>query len=356
MAEHSVNLYILDNLPAYRSLDPSGMLEHIHRLPAQCSAVWQEAMRFKLPPDYRDINKVIVLGMGGSAIGGELALGLVAGKAFTAVQRDYTLPCPLDEHTLVIASSYSGETEETLTAFGAALDCKAKTVAVTTGGKLKAIAERRHVPIFPIGYQSPPRAALAHSMMPILAVLTKIGLLPDLSADVAEAGTAMSSLAQRIGEQSPLTANPAKRLAGQLHGHVAVIYGAEFLSGVARRWKTQINENSKAWAFFEVLPEFNHNAVVGYEHPGKHVPQPVPVMLSSNLLSPRLQKRIEVTGSIMARAGLTHELVSGEGKAKFAQMMGLILFGDYVSFYLALLNRVDPTPVNVIDFLKKSLA
>lgn len=356
MTEHSVNLYILDNLPAYPSLDPSNMLEHIHRLPQQCSAVWQEAMRFNLPPDYRDINKVIVLGMGGSAIGGELALGLIAGKAFTAVQRDYTLPCPLDEHTLVIASSYSGETEETLAAFGAALDCQAKTLAITTGGKLKAIAESRHIPVFPIGYQSPPRAALAYSLMPILAVLNKIGLLPDLSADVAEASATMSSIVQRIGEKAPISTNPAKQLAGHLHGHVAVIYGAEFLSGVARRWKTQINENSKAWAFFEVLPEFNHNAVVGYEHPDKTFPQPVPVVLSSDLLSSRIQKRIEVTRSILAHAGIPHQLVKMEDGSPFSHMMGLVLFGDYVSFYLALLNRVDPTPVTVIDFLKKSLA
>lgn len=356
MAEHSVNLYVLDNLSAYPSLDPSNMLEHIHRLPEQCSAVWQEAIRFDLPPDYRDINKVVVLGMGGSAIGGELALGLVAGKAFTAVQRDYTLPCPLDKHTLVIASSYSGETEETLTAFGAALDCHTKTLVITTGGKLKAIAESRQVPVFPIGYQSPPRAALAYSLMPILAVLTKIGLLPDLSEDVVGASAIMSALAQRIDEKAPFSTNRAKQLADHLHGHVAVIYGAEFLSGVARRWKTQINENSKAWAFFEVLPEFNHNAVVGYEHPGKHVPQPVPVMLSSNLLSSRMQKRIEVTRSILTRAGIPHQLVKMEDGTPLSQMMGLVLFGDYVSYYLALLNRVDPTPVNVIDFLKKSLA
>ncbi len=347
---------ILDDPQAYKTLDPSDMLGHIHRLPEQCQAVWQEALEFDLPRDYSGVKKVIVLGMGGSAIGGELALGLLGGKAFGLVQRDYELPSPLDEETLVIGSSYSGETEETLSSFAVALDSAARTLAITTGGRLKALAEGHRKPVFLINYKAPPRAALAYSLMPILALLHKVGLLPDMSGDVREAKEVMTALARRIGEKVPSSENSAKQLAARLQDKIGVVYGAAFLSGVARRWKTQINENSKAWAFFEILPELDHNAVVGYEYPKDLLPHLVATMLRSNLLNPRIQKRYQITGEILARAGIPYQLIDAEGKSVFSQMMSLVLYGDYVSYYLALLNQIDPTPVKVIDFLKKSLS
>ncbi len=346
---------LLDNPQTYKSLDPSGMLAHIQRLPAQCQAAWQQARQFSLPSDYSGIDRVIVLGMGGSAIGGELALGLLAGKAFALVQRDYGLPCPADNRTLVIASSYSGETEETLTAFRCALDSPARCLAITTGGRLKALAEEYDKPVFVIDYRSPPRAALASSLMPILAILHRLGLVPEMAADVGQAQSVMDAMARSIAPEVPLSENAAKQLAARLHGRAGIIYGAEFLTGVARRWKTQINENSKSWAFFETLPESNHNAVVGYSYPLNPGDRFMAVMLTSSLLNPRVQKRLAITDNILEHAGVPRQSINATGAAPFSQMMSLVLFGDYVSYYLALLNQVDPTPVAVIDFLKRSL-
>ncbi|MDZ4246593.1 MAG: bifunctional phosphoglucose/phosphomannose isomerase, partial [Dehalococcoidia bacterium] len=170
-------MHILDDIQNYNKLDPSNMLAHLHELPEKCESAWREAMNITLPGDYSNLNRVIILGMGGSAIGGELAQSLVTEKAFTAVHRDYGMPYPLDEKTLVIASSYSGETEETLDSFSVALDSPAKSIALTTGGRVKELAERHGKPVFTIKYKAPPRAALAYSLMPTQAGLHKVGLI-----------------------------------------------------------------------------------------------------------------------------------------------------------------------------------
>jgi len=159
-----------------------------------------------------------------------------------------------------------------------------------------------------------------------------------------------------MGPEAPTAHNAAKHLAGQIAGYLPVVYGAGFLSAVANRWKTQFNENSKHWAFFEVLPELNHNAVVGFGIPRAVREQTVVLMLCSGLDHPRVQVRWEVTQALLLRKGVAAETLQGRGESRLAQMLSLIHFGDYVSFYLAMLNDVDPTPVETIAFLKQRLA
>jgi len=326
-------------------------------MPDLCQQAWQMAVSFDLPQDYSQINKVVILGMGGSAIGGDLVNSLVATEAKLPVfvHRDYNLPAFVDAETLVIASSYSGMTEETLSSFEQALGTEAKKLVITTGGKLKTMAEERNVPVFSFDYKAQPRVALPFSFLPILGFVQRLGFLSDKSADVAETVQVLQSLLQRINESVPLSQNQAKQLAKRLYGHLAVIYGAGIVSAVAHRWKTQLNENSKAWAFYEVFPELNHNAVAGYQFPPELAGKVVVVLLRSAQLPERIRLRYQVTCQLLDQAKVDYQIVDGEGSSPLSQMMSLVLFGDYISYYLAMLNKMDPTPVKAIDFLKGQL-
>jgi len=348
----------LDDPILYRQIDKLGMLSHLHNFPEQCQQAWEKIMRFDLPPEYKGIDRVIILGMGGSAIGGDIvrSLAMAESKAPVWVHRDYSLPLFIADNTLVIASSYSGNTEETISAFTQSLKTKAKKLVLTTGGKLKQLAEREGIPVFVIDYQAPPRVAFPHSFIPLVGIFQKLGLLRDKSAELQEGRQILNKLANDLIETAPLVSNPAKQLASKLRGHVVLIYGAEILSEVARRWKTQLNENSKTLAFFEFFPELNHNAAVGYDFPAEVKEKIFVVLLHSALFNPRNQLRYKATVQLLTKAQIKHELVEATGKTALPQMMSLILFGDYTSFYLAILNRVDPTPVDSIDFVKKYLA
>jgi len=348
----------LDNVSAYPRFDKLGMLEHLHAFPEQCQKAWEKVHRFELPHLHTRISNVVILGMGGSAIGGDMArrLALPESKSPVWVHRDYGLPAFVDDNTLVIASSYSGNTEETLSGFTKSLGTAAKKLAITSGGKLKDLAKKEGIPVFIIDYQAPPRAAFPHSFVPLVGVFQKLGLLTDKSVALQEAVAVLKKLSGDLIETNPLASNPAKQLAARLQGRLAVIYGAEMLSEVARRWKGEFNENSKAWAFFENFPELNHNAVVGYEFPPEAKDRIFVFMLRSPSLHPRILLRYDVTAKLLAKAGIAHESVEARGKSALAQMLSLVLLGDYASFYLSMLNEVDPTSTDAINFVKQSLA
>ncbi|MGB5925310.1 MAG: bifunctional phosphoglucose/phosphomannose isomerase [Dehalococcoidia bacterium] len=348
----------LDNASVCRRFDKSGMLNHLHGFPEQCQKAWEKVLKFELPHLHTRISNVVILGMGGSAIGGDIVrrLALAESKSPVWVHRDYGLPAFVDESTLVIASSYSGNTEETLSAFTKSLGIPSKKLAITSGGKLKDLAEKEGIPTFVIDYQAPPRAALPHSFIPLVGIFQKLGLLGDKTADLKEALDILQKLSGDLIETKPLASNAAKQVAAKLWGHVAVICGAEMLSEVARRWKGEFNENSKAWAFFECFPELNHNAVVGYEFPPEVKERIFVLMLRSPSLRPRNLLRYEITAKLLAKAGIAHEFVEARGNSTLAQVLSLVLLGDYASFYLAMLNEVDPTATDAIDFVKQHLA
>jgi len=347
----------LDNASTYRKFDKLGMLDHLHRFPEQCRKAWEKVLKLELPPEYAKISNVVIAGMGGSAIGGDIVrrLALSESKVPVRVHRDYGLPAFVDESTLVIASSYSGNTEETLSAFTEALGNRSRKLVIASGGRLKQLADQECIPAFVIDYQAPPRAAFPHSLIPLVGIFQKLGLLRDKSADLHEAVDILNKLSPDLVETKPLASNPAKQLAAKLWGRIAVIYGAEILSEVARRWKGEFNENSKAWAFFENFPELNHNAVVGYEFPPEAKERIFVLMLRSSLLRPRNLLRYEVTARLLSKAGISYEFAEATGKSALSQVLSLVLLGDYASFYLSMLNRVDPTHVDAIDFIKQYL-
>jgi glucose/mannose-6-phosphate isomerase len=348
----------LDDLTIYPKTDPAGMLARIKELPAQYRKAWQDAKSFSLPAGYRNVNKIVVLGMGGSAIGADLVKALLHDelKIPFLVHRDYGMPAYVDENTLLIASSFSGDTEETLSGLEPALKMGTKKLAITTGGKVGQLAEQYHFPAFKINYQAQPRAALGFSFIALLGIMQHLGFVEDKTADVADAVLFLEDMAPAFAEDSPAAINPAKQMALRLYGKLPVIFGAGITAEVAHRWAGQFNENAKTWGFYAALPELNHNVVVGFPHPDVLRANAHVILLRSPLVNQRVQKRFELTAELLKQSGVAYEYVDPAGSTPLAQMSGLISLGDYVSYYLAILNKVDPTPVASISHLKEQLA
>ncbi len=348
----------LDSETTYQQTDPEGMRHQIADLPRQCSTAWEMAQEAALPQAYRDARQIVILGMGGSAIGGALLAGLVSDECSLPILPvgGYDLPAHVGADSLVVVSSHSGNTEETLSTFAQAEERGCRIVAVTTGGRVAELAGQKGYPILRFPKESPPRAALGFSFTLLLGLLHRAGFLRDYREDVAEAVEVMDALRVSLAPEVDLADNPAKQMATRLAGRFPVVYGAGFLSPVARRWKGQFNENSKNWAAWEEMPELNHNAVVGYGLPQEARRVITVVMLRSALDHHRVQLRWEATRGLLDEAGVACETAWGEGKSRLAQMFSLIHFGDYVSLYLAMLNGADPSPVPPITILKKRLA
>lgn len=348
---------LLDDPKQLQRLDPERMIDRILELPRQCEEAWNIVQGIALPIEYSRVSGVAVLGMGGSAIGGDLVRTLVIDELPLPFQvvRDYDLPAFAGENTLVIASSYSGNTEETLSAFQQAIDRGSKTMAITTGGRLVQMARSKNVPLILFSYKAQPRAALGYSFILLLGALRAAGLITDRSNEIAESVLVLRAMRDEMEPSVPESRNIAKQLARRLHERLPLIYGGGLLSEVARRWKGQMNENGKAWSFFEVLPELNHNAVVGYEYPSWLGAKVHVVFLDSERNHPRIRLRQEITKEILRQRGVSFDVVQSRGKGALAQMLSSVYVGDFVSYYLAILYGADPTPVKVISFLKSEL-
>lgn len=348
---------ILDDVNTYKSLDPSGMLSLLKGFPSQCRKAWGQAQDFNFPSDYRGVKKVVVAGVGGSAIAGDLVSSIVEPEGIPVnVYRDYTVPPILDSQSLFIASSHSGNTEETLSAFSLALKTSAKKIALTTGGRLAEEAQKNGVPIFKIFAQEyPPRYALGYSFLGILGLVQRACSLDLLKGKEEEAFKSLEIWSSKIAENVSSSRNPAKSLALKLKGKVIVVYGAGFTVSVARRWKSQFNENSKVWAFYEAFPELNHNSIEGYSLPLEARGDFFVLMLYSDRLHPRTQLRYKITEVLLKGSDIPYEILQAEGSTPLSQMLNLICLGDYASYYLALLNGKDPAPVENVNFLKKRL-
>ena len=351
-------MHTLDNPETYARLDPDGLLGRISGLPEQCREAWRLAKDFRFPSDFGEVDNVLVLGMGGSAIAGDIvrSLALQRGAKVVVVHRGYGLPSLVGARTLVVASSYSGETEEVLSSFGQSLDGPSKKIVITTGGRLLALARSHGLPAYVFEHRGEPRSALGHGLMPLLALAEAAGVLPDQSRDVEEAVALMGELRQKIAEAVPLEKNAAKQLAVRLQGKLPVVYGAEVLTEAAHRWKTQLNENGKVWAFYEEISELNHNAVEGFGLPKELAERAHVVFLYHRGLNQRNILRYNATRDALEAAGVASEHVEARGEGDLARVLTAIYFGDWVSYYLAMLNGVRPSPVASIQHLKKWLA
>jgi glucose/mannose-6-phosphate isomerase len=347
----------LDNLEAYAPIDPSGMGNWIDNLAQQCMEARQIAEAVALPT-FGEIRGVVILGMGGSAIGGDLVRIALEGEAKVPfiVNRDYELPGFVGPDTLVIASSYSGNTEETLAGYTEARKRGAMLLVIATGGTLVEWARRDGVTVIQIPGGISPRAALGYSFVPLLVTAWRLGLCADKSTQLDATIGLLEKLRSTYGREVPTEQNRPKQLAQMLYGRIPLFYGsAGYRSVVATRIKGQINENAKQIAFWNVFPELNHNELVGWEAPGL-TRQIMLFVLRDRGESERIHTRIEVTEDIIRERVAGIEDLWAEGDSQLEKMFSLIYLGDYISYYLAMLNGIDPTPVKVIDRLKGELA
>ncbi len=325
------------------------MEELIKGFGAQMREAIQIGEKAKFTAPANDIHNVVLIGLGGSAFGGEVILNYTRQqiKVPYVIVRDYEVPAFVSENTLLLVSSYSGNTEETLSMLESALPSNPKVACVTSGGKLKGLAEEHgwdHI-ILPGGY--PPRSAAAFSIIQQLYVLNGYGLIGDFSKDLEEA----ASLVENFTDHEN-----ARFIAQQLQNSLPVLYSAPNFESVAIRWRQQIEENSKHIAFHHVIPEMNHNELVGWKNPSGILEDTVVVVFRSNLVHDRTSIRMDICREIFGDYAESVVEVTADGDGHLGQLFFLIHLGDWVSLYLAELNDEEPTPVDVIDFLKGELA
>jgi len=348
----------LDGLSAHRKYDRSDMLGHIKRFPDQLMDGWKNGVSLALPEDYKGVDKVVIAGMGGSAIVGEVAGNLLAAESAIPVfvHRDFNLPPFVDGKTLSIVVSYSGNTEETLSAFRGLAKTPARKVVLTSGGELARSAREQGIPVSIIDYTAPPRATFAWIFGALAGILSTLGAWRLEPAQLESTATALRRMVVKLDTDVPLESNRAKQLATEVHGKIPVIYGGGVLSGAARRWKTQFNENSKNWAFFEVFPELAHNAIAGYSLPPQNKARLYAILLRSAFLNPCIKVQYDAVTDLLTREEIENRVIDAEGDSLLTQVMRAILLGDFTSYYLAILNKVDPTPLPAVDFVKSRMA
>jgi glucose/mannose-6-phosphate isomerase len=348
----------LDDLAALRRADPEGMLQRVAGSAADARAGYEAGRSVEGLPLIDDISAIVVCGMGGSAVAGDLVRSVFRDRLPVPLEviRGPLLPAYVGRQTLVVCSSYSGNTAETLACFDEAIARGARVLTITGGGVLgeRAAALDLATTSLPSGYQ--PRAALGHLAFGLLGMLETAGWLPaTLGADVDETVRVLERLAAALGPEANGSANIAKQLAAAIGRRVPVIWGAEGIGSVAAmRWKTQMNENAKVPAFSAALPELDHNEVVGWTVGTGADFFLIPLRVAGE--HPEIEPRFPLSIDIAEAAGLRSQSIVATGASALAQLCSLVLTGDFTSVYLGLLRGFDPTPVVVIDELKATLA
>jgi glucose/mannose-6-phosphate isomerase len=338
--------------------DRENMLKLLMEFPDQCRRAYQIGTGVDLPGAYRNAQNIVISGMGGSAIGGDL-IRCALGRHSTVpivVNRNYSIPEFVNERTLFVGSSYSGNTEETLEAFQHALDRGAMSLAITSNGKLEEMAKSSSVPIIKIPPGMPPRCALGYTFIPVLTVIYRLGFAPNfrLKEELDEAILTLDELADELRPEKP--DNLASQIAHKLHGKIPVFYASQEFEVVVVRWRGQMSENGKILASGHCLPEMNHNEIEGWKHPADPLKRFHVVMMRDRYDHPRVQRRMDITRELIEEYpdGVTE--IHSRGEGILARLLSLIYIGDFVSLYLAVLNGENPTPVDRIGVLKERLA
>lgn len=345
----------LNNIEEIKKADPSGYLPILKNTPAQIKSVWDE---FKnLPFQKLDFNKIVVCAMGGSAIGADMAKFLVEKYSTLPIQivRDYNLPNWVNDSTLAIVISYSGNTEETLSGYVQAKNKNAQIFCLASGGKLLELAKQDNYQYFVLPPNMPPRTAWGHSFFIVLELLIKMGKLAESEIDLNSCVLEMSQAVSMYSEDIAMENNLSKQIALNLSNRIPVVFGAEHLATVARRLKGEFNENSKIPSFYEEIPELNHNAQQGLTCSENLKKSISIVSLKSSLFHERNQLRTDIIGQTFAKQGFDIRTIEIAGDNYDKSICHGVIFGDYLSVYLAFLLGHDPVPFTAIEELKGML-
>ena len=346
---------VLDQPEQVRVIDKNRMIELCEKMPDFCRDAIKRAERVRIP--YEIPKNIIIVGMGGSAIGGQLLKDWLHNKASIPIEvcRDYVLPGYADRSSLVVAVSYSGQTEETLTAFLEAARRHCTIVTVSSGGHLQAFSEKLQTPHIGIPEGFAPRAAIAYTFFPLVVLMEKLGVAKNVKGEVQETLQVLRKVSEENKLKVPLKNNQAKKLATEIEGTVPIVYGFRQYDSVARRLKCQFNENSKVPSKFDVFSELNHNEVVGWEAPRNLTKHFSIILIRDSQEPPEIKHRIEITKQIASKKVSRMLEIHAVGKHKLARMLSAMYVGDFASIYLALLRGVDPTPTKTIARLKREM-
>lgn len=336
-------------------MDKGGMLENLSRFPESCKEAIDAAERLPLNslPD-KELKAVVVAGVGGSAIGGLLISDWLKESCTVPIHvpRSYHLPKHVSKDTLVFAVSYSGNTQETLSALREALERNCPVVVLTSGGEMQRIATERCLPLLPLPGGMQPRAALPNQFFSLATVMRRLGLASEAWGEVPEAFEVLEGLRDGLAPEAPVEVNTAKRLALGLTGLVPFIYGPRLLEAVAYRISTELNENSKVPAASGFFPEAFHNAVMGCEGPKRMLRCLCVLIIRDPEEPPGMRRKVDSFRELLGRGGVRVLELMALGRGRLARMLSALYTGDYVSTYLGLLYGLDPSSTTSIDALK----
>jgi glucose/mannose-6-phosphate isomerase len=351
----------LDCLRNIKKYDQNDMASILEVFALQCHEALTIADRVTLPASYqkKKFSNIVFCGMGGSAIGADLIKDILRHelKIPMFVCRQYTLQSFVDKTSLIVVSSYSGNTEEALSCFKEALKRKATVIVIASGGKLEVLSRKYNLPFLKIHGDYPPRCALGFSFFCGLKVLSRLKLIRNMSKDISETIKILDDLGVLMVPTVKAGHNEPKKIARMLLGKFIVVYSSSELSeAVSKRFKGQLAENSKTFSSINFIPELNHNEIEGWNNPAAMLRNTAVIFLEDQNEDKKIRCRFKATKRTIKSTGCKIITLVATGKSKMAKIFSLIYFCDWVSYYLAIANNVDPYPVKRIEKLKKELA
>ncbi len=352
---------ILDNISEIKKLDSKNMLGSIQLLGEQIKEVWAIGEKFKLPADCKKVNRLVIAGMGGSSLCAHILSELLKSDLKVPVElvRDYHLPEYVDSKTLVIASSYSGGTEEAINAGREAKKRKAKVLVIAMGGELAAWAEENNIPVLTFSANNnpcgSPRMGLGYMIFGHAILWAKAGLIKFGETELKLVLDAVARFNLDFGTTAVGDINFAKTLASKTLGRSVWFVGARHLIGSAHAAANQMNENAKRFAGYFLIPELNHHLLEGMMNPKNNADNLLFVFLQSALYDAKINKRYEITKQIMDKCHVPHLTYQCQTADKLSQVCEVLVLSSYVSYYSAILQGIDPTAIPYVDYFKEQL-
>ncbi len=351
---------MLDKTSTYKTYDPEDIAFGIEKLSEQIQVAWADTRTMKFPKQYFAVTNIVLVGMGGSSLGGHILQTACADrlKVPTTLVREYKLPNWVSAKTLVIAVSYSGETEEVLEAIKNAKKAKAKIVAVAVGSKLKAFAAKNKIQGYfftPGDLSKQPRLGLGFTFAGVLGILERMNLVKVTLKDIKGMCEAMGDVLDTCARDISTKENPAKTVAMELKDRAVLIVASEHLVGNAHVLANQINENAKQFAIYMEIPELNHHLMEGFGYPKDFFKKFSVLMLDSAFYHPHTRKRYDLTAQIFEKQGGEGIEYDANGNTRLEECGEVLQFGSFVSYYMAMLNKINPIKIPFVDWFKKEM-
>lgn len=345
----------LDNLKQIKKLDSSDVVKSIELFPYQIEQVLKDLNKFKLPKKKKTINQVVIVGMGASNLGPEIVKSLFLDqiKVPISIYHGYQIPASVNKNTLFILSSYSGNTEETLSAYKEAKKKKAQTVILTSGGKLGQTKSFGYVFNSKNNPSNVPRIGIGYSVSGIMVLLSKFGLLKIDRQLITKSVANLADTNKKLVLEVKITKNSAKKLALKIHNKQIVVVGSEFLAGNIKTFRNQFCETGKNFASYLLLPNLNHFVIEGLGNPKSNSKNMLFLFINTNLYDKRIQKRNELTKKIVKKNKIEILNINLKSKTKLEQSFELLQLGTWVTYYLGLLNNSNPATNDFVDWFKK---